>query len=403
MFEEKLHTPENSRLTSPYAGMVEKRIHTEAPQEEEKLMKVIKDVDKQGSEHFDVFESSGATFPYTRVSVNEVVGQEVEEKTENEQSPKNWLYVIMPGFATPSLGHPFTPWDMVYDRVFQEMSRVKNASTRKESIPKVEVVVIGSPLSSWGKVSETWVDKVAQEGFSAHGKAISEFLENYPLAKDPNTRIVLNGISMSAMVFEEVMKNFKFADRSKALYDNPVGDHPAVLRALRAVNIGVGFAAESAARMSLDDRTKQVVQDEAPFLAQLEEDLKKKGIETHSTPEDLELKWRACKADIFNVVKGQPITVEDRRYIRKGLFDPTSPVPNNLIRESYRRLTDFLSPLNILRGEKDMVRSARNPFTTDGKKLTGALNQTHTIDRVRISRWIRSLNSQTLDPSESDR
>ena len=345
-----------------------------------RLKKLLETVDLQGIDNFVVFESvkyPGVKIPFTKVSLSDLLDEIYPElKTENQvpevetpEENRQEVYVISSGFAFPPAGHPFTPWDIVYDRAIGLIPAAINAKKTGKKLP--EVYVLGSPNSLWGQVTPEWVEALKTEGFAAYGKLAAELLTPLVKTADTETRLVLHGMSLGSAVVNETRKELPddLQLNTQLLLDNPVLSG-------NILQVPVGFLLESTLRLLFDPRLKKSMSHEADFYQQSELALKKRGIEPINEVAEVSLKRQAAMADVKNLIKTKTFAEGDKTYVRLGLFDPVS--------------------FSLMRAIEGLRKYRR--YNSHGLAATNKIypiNTSHFIDRYRTKKWAKILGKLT--------
>ena len=160
-----------------------------SPEMAKVIGKVITEIDRQGIESFTTFDTEKGKWPVNTVSVTEIFKKvfqdnipqkqltEEESLAAAEMIPQKRSTVIIPGFSPPPVGHPFTPWDYVYNQVFRDLPRLFNAWKKGEELPEIDVRVLGSANSDWGEVTPEFLTDVQEKGFGAHGEMVAQYLK----------------------------------------------------------------------------------------------------------------------------------------------------------------------------------------------------------------------------------
>lgn len=359
-------------IHSQYFVAALREVRKKHPEQEDKIREILEKVDQQGLNNLAVFKpkkDAGLQVPYTKVSVNQTGSLSNPEKAAVEDKQKV-IYIVFAGIAIPPAGHPFTPWDIVYDRV---INSIPMAALGKE----VEVYSIGFPQSLGGKVTEAWIN-ATQKSTDPYGVLYGEFVRGILDQNSQNCRVILHGMSLGSTVAEQAARNLTDDQKKRVqvLLDNPVADHTKWLALIKALQIPVGFAGETAARMGLDQKIQATMTTEGKFLDQVKKVLSDKGIDWQDSKEQTSLKRWAAAFDIWNMVKGSSLdTANIRSFIRRGIVDPLS-FPGAGFFES------------LVRDAKNKLFVAKN-----GKSLEFAISATHFINRYRVDKWARIVSN----------
>jgi hypothetical protein len=131
--------------------------------------------------------------------------------------------------------------------------------------------MVGGPTALGGQVTQEFVERVEQEGFSEYGRLYAEFVQQQLRGVDlDRTRVVLQGASKGAITSDQTVKYLPDNLRERKvktvgsdgrereitrgvqlLHDNPAGIQGDNLptQVGRSINMGVGMAAEVGIRM----------------------------------------------------------------------------------------------------------------------------------------------------------
>lgn len=361
---------EQAPLRSPYFWAALDEVRKKHPEQEGKVRQILEKIDQQGALNAATFqpaEDPNLRVPFTKVSLNHILPQKPPEQGVSNSSQKE-IYVIFAGFAYPPAGHPFTPWDIVYDRVISSIPAVLSSNR------DVEVYSIGFPQGLGGKVSTEYVEGI-KAGFEAYGRLYGQFVKKVFGENDPKARVVLQGMSfgstMAELAARELDENQK--KRVQLLLDNPAADHG--ILDLKDLQVPVAFLGESFVRTQFDPRVQSSMEAEKIFLKKFKDLLSQKGIEWEDDQNQADLKQEATRADIVNLIKGSPLETDTRLFIRRGIWDPLS-FPSAGFLETLRRKV-----------KNKIVAEKR------GKSLEFGIGATHFINRYRVDKWSRILKT----------
>ena len=226
-----------------------------------------------------------------------------------------------------------------------------------------------------GKVTPEWIEALKEKGFDAYAELDEEFVRS--LDANNEAEMIFNGMSMGATVAEKTARNLASWKPIRVIMDNPVTNHGVAQRVIKALQIPVGFAGESAALMAFNKNMKLEVAAEEAFNKEFERVLGEKGIQATDSKDQTRLKGAAVRTDVLMMIKGSPLdTDEVQTYIRRGMYDPTT-----------------LSPVNLARV---FARAPRSHGIIQDTKAKGvkeyAIGSTHFIDRIRVKKWDRVIN-----------
>lgn len=382
-------------VQSPYFATAVDTVHKRVKNQDirRKIIAILEDTDNQGISNFSVYNSSkfpGVKFPVTSVNLNRFLGlifqsdqtQPIEPSKESEFKR---VYLVMPGFSWPRAGHPFTPWDIVYDRVFRALPKIARAKASSQTLEQTEIIILGSPNSWWGSVTPEWVDQLKTNGLSPYSNLYSEYLDTQLLPENrAKTSLILQGISLGAAVAKftsEELANLKPQLASIRLrMDNPVG--LTSLPNLSQVQIILGFLGEGTARTIFTNRGKAIARDEGPFYKVANKVLSERGIIPNDQDFQTSLKETAAKTDIINLLHGSKPQPGDqvRSYSTQGVYDPLS------------------FSLDRLSKACDLKSAGKNPIISLPNGLEVLTGSTHFVDRIRVKKWAASvdLSQKTL-------
>jgi|SRR3989344_2195063 len=355
---ESAPTPERSRspeevgeFRTPFCNVTLKEFVKSYPEQREALRTVLKEIDTQAIENFDVFHSKefpDVSFSYSRLTVTpEIVKKlatqnspdtvpaptdaETDEKVEGKEeglNAKRHDYFLFAALVLPPDGHAFTAQDLAIDRYIRLMSRVAAALSRGETPPEVNVYLLGAPTGLGGSVTPEWKKKLEENGFEEYGKLYAEFIKQHEPsdpAQGKEPHIVLQGASKGAIVAEKTSHYLpeKLLAHTQRLLDNPIGDHtdqPRVIRWLKGAQIAPGFAIEFMHHKS-SDIMKGLMAQGGVFIKYLS---KEKGIPEDGKEQASLKRWTAA-AEVLAFIKGTPLDTEKTRsFIRRGISDPVT-------------------------------------------------------------------------------
>lgn len=366
------------QIKSPYFESALTITREEAPAVQEEVAKLLQKIDQQGIENITSYESQifkGVRIPYSKVDVNRLASENFDLLTGGH-SDKREIHIIFSGFAMPPAGHPFTAWDMVYDRAIGLLPKVVNPQAGGEKPPLVEIYSLGSPNGLGGKVTREWIEANGKKGFSIYGEVYAELVKSLLPQDRENTRIIFEGMSMGSLVVEQTFKHLSESERKNVqlLIDNPINYRGGKLvRSPRGVQTVAGFLAEVGIRGVLSKRSRQEFAEDKLFSSELADYLKQEGFEDDE--EQIVLKKEAAKKDARNMFKGMELDTESMRlFIRRGEFDPTTFTPENLFAILWKK------------------SRGKNPVSGSGRSLEFAVGESHFIDRMRVKKWERIIN-----------
>ncbi|KXK08482.1 MAG: hypothetical protein UZ21_OP11001000683 [Microgenomates bacterium OLB22] len=305
------------------SGPDSQRGRDEALVDPEKLDRFMSLIDAQGVENYHPHHTGmGADFPITSVDLNKLatdyLGQsKVGERSSQPPAPneKEVLdYVLFSGYLPPPDGHPFTTWDMTYDRIFRLLGKVKNGAS-------VRVHIVGYPWAIGGTTSQEWQKHVHDEGFDAYGRALAPYLKTL-LEEKPGSRVVLQANSFGALVSDaiqarllEVYKRDPSQEdprtKIKVLLDTPA-DNATIARGIRFSTLFLAEFAALFANPKTRDFVVAMAQDSRAFNIFLKKHTSDSQEVTNSI---VDTKW-----DLWHMIKGRVLKAPDefRTFIRRS-------------------------------------------------------------------------------------
>lgn len=376
----ELENTRNETIRSPHFGSTLREVAEKAPELSKEVRAILESIDAQGISNLSTFESeefSGLQIPFTKVNVNTIFGkvfptvtQEVNQQVKDDS--QRIAYFIFRGFAIPPNGHPFTAWNMVYDRVVTEFPKIANAVKNNKPVPEIDVYSLGSPVGMGGRVSKSFIDKVSVNGFETYGKAYVGLVASV-LPQDSETQIIFNGNSLGSTIAHETARNIP-ERKVSVLLDNPVNveDRPSAVRYLTGIQQAVAYAAETGVRRIVNKTGQAERREEHEFNANLARILKERGIDSDSD-EQKRLKISLILLDEKKLIKGHPLDTTLRTFVRRGFKDPLTITPKDYLKGK--------------KGPKDRLTS----YGQQGRVSSFVIDSTHFIPRVRVKRWKQAI------------
>lgn len=356
-------------IRSPYFWSALAEVRKKHPEQEAEVRQVLEKIDEESFSNIDTFQAPfdpDLKVPFTKVTVNKIFSQKLAE-SQGKPKPKD-IYVIYTGFAVPPGGNPFTTGDMLYNDTFNSAPAV--ILGHKD----VDIYSVGFPQGLGGQVSAEYL-KAIQSGTAGYGQLFGAFIKEI-IKNNPGARVVLHGMSFGSTVAELSARQLNEAERQKVqlLLDNPAADHGLVDP--KVVQVPVGFGLEAFIRGQFDPRVKLSMEGEAIFYEKYKRLLSEKGIEWEDDQNQSDLKREAMIADGLHLIKGIHLDTENNRlFIRKGIWDPTSFSKSFLVRAFISRI---LNKINVYQR---------------GKSLVFGIGESHYINRFRVEKWCRILKN----------
>ncbi|MDH5533269.1 MAG: hypothetical protein OEX81_02485 [Candidatus Pacebacteria bacterium] len=403
----KEQEPQAQELVSNYHDIaIEKAEELTSPEMAKVIAEVISEIDRQGIESFTTFENEKGKWPVSIVSVTEIFRKVFQDKiaqkklTQEEQLanseivPQKRSTVIIPGFSPPPVGHPFTPWDYVYNQAFTDLPRIFAAWKKGEPLPEVDVRVLGSANSDWGEVTPEFLADIQEKGFGAHGEMVADYLKKNLL--EGNDYVRVNGISMGSLIATEAIDHLSDEELSKMqfLLDNPADQYykNRLLKMLRAVQLPLGMGLDYAQVLARLPHYADVYKGEPDFLekfkqyiSQKKKDQGKSGDVPSDDEKQMALKKSAFKAECLLLLK-QPTADLNKKiapYVRKGITDITTSTFGDVM----------FNLLNKL--------GKRNLFRQLGNRKHFTVNMGHQRENFNVEKWAKVIKRST-DPKEAE-
>lgn len=362
--------PQQESEHSQYFGIAINEIRKKHPEKEGQVRSILESVDRQGVENFTTYTASydpGLRIPMTRVSAREAIGKTKPIPEGIAEDKRHKIHVVIGGISIPGFGNGslFMPWDIVYDRVMNDIPMVARGV-------KADVITLGYPQDVAGKVSAEYVKGLSENPAATYSKLYGEVVAKL-LEQNPDAHIVLHGMSTGSTIVELAARGIsdEFRKRVQVLQDSPVADHGWYMSVIKAAQIPLGFMGEGSARGILDPRVGDSKKNETPFFNYLKKVMERKGIDYQDDDGQMYGKYMAFLSDVSTMAKGIPLDTEKiRSFIRRGIADPLS----------------FPSA-----GLFDRVRQ-------EGKAMKFGINSTHFINRFRVDKWARVIDNFLPQP-----
>lgn len=388
---------------------------------------VLSEIDKQSVENFGVFESKlfpGTAFTVTKLTLTPELIQRIAQKypdavlanppaVENPTVPENDITVNFGYFLLPPQGYALDIIDMASDRFIRKIPKVAQAMRNGETIPNVEIYLLGNTTAFGGKISSEFAKAIRKKGFDAFGQINGEFINEVVLkGKDPKkTHLLLQGGSMGATNADQALKYIPEAQQANTqlLLDIPAGHHePTIKNTLtKGIQAPVGLVLETAARMVKDQRTKDPDKRNARLANYLKTE---KGIkdEDSNFKRLISLGFAGTK-----LVRGTPPSYVKGTYIRNATRDPLTTgfergkrVLKDLGKPimSYSMLRRFTQP-HLQYDEPYPIEKAKVniPFWKTGHALETAVDNTHFWfyrGKGSFNRWAQAIKYCQASPKQ---
>lgn len=400
----KEQEPQPQELVSNYhAVAIERAEQLTSPEIAKIIGQVISEIDRQGIDSFTTFDTQKGKWPVSIVSVTDIFRKifqnsipqrdftQEEVLANDEKQPQKRSTVIIPGFSPPPAGHPFTPWDYVYNQVFTDLPWLFNAWKRGEALPEIDVRVLGSANSDWGEVTPEFLEDIQTKGFGAHGEMVAKYLKQNLL--EGNDYVRVNGISMGALIATEAIDHLTDEELEKMqfLLDNPADQYykSRLLKMLRAVQLPLGMGLDYAQVLARLPHYGKVYGGEQSFLEEFNKHISQKreenGESRNMPSEDekqLVLKKSAFKAECLLLLKQPTIDLDKRSFVRKGITDLTTSTFGDVVFNLMNKL------------------GKRNLFRQLGNRKHFTVNMGHQRENFNVEKWERVIK-RSIDPAEA--
>lgn len=355
-------------LTAPYVVAMKEEALKKAPGHERSFGIVFDEINRQAIDTFGAYQSEafkGVSFSMMKLTVTpEMVASLGQDLKVNHDAPKgegpqNYTYFIEPAFGAGAVGNAFSALDMGIDRYMRELPKVARALKHGEKPPKIDIYVLGSPISLGGKVTEEWVRKVNEEGFNVHGELYADFVQNHLPSNLEGTRVIIQGPSRGAITAERTFHSLPedIKDHAQGLYDVPAGYHTPIVpvQVLKSINMAVGMGTEFGVRVALDETSR--------VLTKLEPNFFKDIAKVKNLPEDdkeqKSLKTKALLGELKALGHGTPPDPFERGYYRAPDLDSVNIKPEGLIWRA----------VGVLTGRRRFIRDHGNKmFVSTSRK-----------------------------------
>lgn len=343
-------------LVAPYVDTMGKEAKAKIPGHEASINTIFSEINKQAIENFGIFNSQdfpGVSFTTTKLSITpellgklskslnltpefmaglstkpeDVEGDSVSSK-ESTRDTRDQVWFVEPAFGAGKIGNAFSALDMGIDRFIREMPKVAYALKHGLKPPKIDIYVVGSPISLGGSVTKQWCDEVNRVGFDTHGRVYAEFVKQAVGENAGDKRVVISGPSRGSITAERTFHFYTMGmtDEEKkqvqGLYDIPAGSHERFLplQLVKSANMALGMGAEFGVRVLFDETSKDLGKTEGKFFDEL---AKQKNIPQDSKAQE-RFKLRAFLGELKALGKGTPPDKNERGYYRAPEFDPTN-------------------------------------------------------------------------------
>ncbi len=244
----------------PLLANIEKEALRANPEHKDSIERTFGLMNRQFFENYRIFDSQeirGVSFAHTTLTIDRNVIEEIGGMSHMEglkpQVNKNEEVFLEPSFALPIEGDPATSSDVAAYIFLQKLTIAAAAIKRGEEPGRIRIHVYGQPEAQHGHASVGFLARMFTDRFNEQGRVYAELvaqtLEGVDLDK---TKIRFQGGSKGAVTIDKTYKHLpeelktKTAINAKGepvrvdsvqmVYDNPVGIHSGLARALKALN-----------------------------------------------------------------------------------------------------------------------------------------------------------------------
>ena len=419
----KEQDPQTQELVTNYHAIAQAEAERRAPEFAGLITEIVTEIDRQGIDSFTTYETEKGKWPVNTVSVTEIFRKifadkipSIEAQVDLEKEPQKRVTLIIPGFSPPPVGHPFTPWDYVYNQVFTDLRRLFAAHKKGEPLPDIQVQVLGSANSDWGEVTPEFLGDVQEKGFGAHGEVAAGYLKENLLQDSDYVRV--NGISMGSLIATEAIDHLSDEELEKMQFvlDNPADQYykSRLFKMLRAVQLPLGMGLDYAQVLARLPHYGEVYKGEPSFLSRINKFLarrKNTQEKSESIPQhvllnmaledetigdeeklkikekldidaQMTLKKQAFKAECLLLLKQPTADLDKRVFVRKGVTDLTTSTFGDVM----------FSLLNKL--------GRRRLFRQMGRRKHFTVNSGHQRENFAIEKWVKILQRGTKQAEE---
>lgn len=375
----------------------------ETPENIAAMKEVIYTFLDQEVQNTRIFESPGASFPYTVIRVADLAralyrassGEVASTNMPEGALPKKHIEFVMTSALLTIHGHPFTFCEEAMHQTMRALPTALEALENGEEPEDIEVYTLGFPTNELGSMEEDFTNAMVEAPFKTLGSLYGESVETLALKNlnpDQQTELVFSGVSMGAnfaaeaavMLLDKGLVTQSREETKKPhltlnLY-TPAGMNESMFR---TPQIGLGFAAEGIVQMSSNPVVKEIAPNEGKFLEKLKPVLQKQGMYPHMDHEQVKRKNKVTSftgSIVKKLVQGVPVRPDLIANKIVGMKDPTlySMKRNRALAEQNEDHSDSLGAHSIRES---------NP-----NQRTFGVEMSHTIPFFRESefkRWDR--------------
>lgn len=309
--------------------------------------------------NIDVFESNGATMPYTVVNATEIarrIHEQLPEVTPEQRAqagklpatgrePQHKQYIIEPSFYQTFSGGPFTFTEFALDEYYKSVFGALQALRRGDEPDTVEIYTLGAPTNYLGHVSPEWAERFQKgNAFEMLGELYAEFIaEHLPQDEEERkrTHLVLQGHSASSsyaletgrqLLERHLVTQNRGMDKQpdeidlpqlQLLLDNTAGMNETY--GAKGMAMKAGFAADVAIMTLTRFGLVRVAAGEKGFMEKVVEHpaVKAKGLKTYTDPEQTEMKKEIIETLKERITRGEPFAENVKANVRYSTNDMT--------------------------------------------------------------------------------
>ncbi|MEK7144871.1 MAG: hypothetical protein AAB794_03400 [Patescibacteria group bacterium] len=265
------------------------KARADAPEKVALMKEVIYTFLDQEVKNTRIYESRGASFPYTVIRIKDLAralynveqSSVAEPAREANRTPsiKHVEFVMTSVLATVH-GHPFTFCEEAIHQTMRALPSALTALENGQEPEDTEIYTLGFPTNELGTMDAPFTDAMVENPFKTLGSLYGESVEKLALEnKNQNQKmeLVFTGVSMGANFAAEAAtalldKGLVTQSRESASIERP---HltlnlytPAGLNeaALRKLQISLGFVAEGVYQLAANPVVRKIAPNEGKFL-----------------------------------------------------------------------------------------------------------------------------------------
>lgn len=334
--------------------------------DKETAKKIVTELHQMVSDNLYRWESSqypGVKEVYSKINITQLIERVKGIDLSKINISDNEISFISSSTPAPHIfptdGGPHTPIDVTMNRAFYEINRVINHYNKTGQLLNIDLILLGSPLTLGGAITEDWSTEVINKGIfqtlaELHAELVDELTQ-----KTSYSKILLTGHSYGAI--SSLLIGSKLSEpiksKTRIIADGPAPTFGKRLQPFKSVQLVIGLLFDEFLK-TIINRLPATLKYKKGFL----EEYRRRLIELNYLKEgqDLDEKTIVLSKAILNQVlfKGPasfselyPESLPNRVYIRQGAIDASTFSPKYLIElaEQNKNLKDkrvYELPLN---------------------------------------------------------